>query len=133
MKIEINAIHIALISTLLMCVFLLVQKANALSSPSIENVSNPIISSNCTSDYTVPADQILIITDFVAYGTTSSYYGSAIIEKDGNSLISIGGFRVDIPASIGSFHTGYKAESNTTISCSTSYATLSWSGYLARP
>jgi hypothetical protein len=133
MKIEINSIHIALITTLFMGIFLLVQKANALSSPSIEKGSNPIISSSCTSTYTVPVDQILVITDFVAYGTSSSYYGSASIEKDGASLINIGGFRVDNPASIGSFHTGFKAEQNTLISCSTTYATLSWSGYLARP
>ena len=46
--------------------------ANALSSPSVETGSNPIISSTCTSTYTVPSDQILVITDFVAYGTSAS-------------------------------------------------------------
>ena len=133
MKIEINSIHVAGFVMLLISIFLLYPKANALSSPSVEVGSNPIISSTCTSSYTVPPDQILVITDFVAYGTSSTYYGQATIEKDGSSLLNIGGLRVDNPVSVGSFHTGFKAEQSTTISCSTHYATLSWSGYLARP
>ena len=133
MKIEINSIHIAGFMMILTTMYLLLNNANALSSPSVETGFNPIISSTCASSYTVPSDQILIITDFVAYGTSSSYYGQATIEKNGASLINIGGLRVDNPVSVGSFHTGFKAEQSTTISCSTNYATLSWSGYLARP
>ena len=133
LKIEISAMQIGLFLISSVVVFLLLRNANALSTSSIELGSNPIVSSNCTSPYTVPADQILIITDIVAYGTSNSYYGSASIRKDSSSLINLGGLLVNNPASIGSFQTGFKAESNTVVSCSTSYATLSWSGYLARP
>ena len=133
LKIEISAIQIGLVLISSVVLFLLLQNANALSTPSIELGSNPIVSSNCTSPYTVPADKILIITDVVAYGTSGSYYGSANIRKDGTSMINFGGLYVNNPASIGSFQTGFKAESNMVISCDTSYATLSWSGYLARP
>ena len=87
----------------------------ALSSPSVETGSSPIISSTCTSSYTVPSDQILVITDFVAYGTSSIYYGQATIQKDSTPLLNIGGLRVDNPVSVGSFHTGFKAEQSTTI------------------
>ena len=133
MKNEVNSTQVAVFLMILTTICLLFTNAKALSSPSIEAGSNPIISSTCGSSYTVPSDQILIITDFVAYGTSSSYYGQATIEKDGASLINIGGLRVDNPVSVGSFHTGFKAEQSTTISCATNYATLSWSGYLARP
>lgn len=133
LKIEISAMQIGLFLISSVVVFLLLRNANALSTSSIELGSNPIVSSNCTSPYTVPADQILIITDIVAYGTSNYYYGSASIRKDSSSLINLGGLLVNNPASIGSFQTGFKAESNTVVSCSTSYATLSWSGYLARP
>ena len=115
------------------CVLFLGQQANALSTPSIELGSNPVVSSNCTSDYTVPAGQVLIVTDFVAYGTSNGYYGSAIIKKDGADLIKTGGLLVNNPATVASFRTGFKAEGSTVVSCQTSYASLSWSGYLARP
>ena len=133
MKIEINSIHVTGFIIILTTIGLLFTNANALSSPSVEIGSNPIISSTCTSTYTVPSDQILVITDFVAYGTSASYYGQATIEKDGASLLNIGGLRVDNPVSVGSFHTGFKAEQSTTISCSTNHATLSWSGYFLQP
>ena len=115
------------------CVLFLGQQANALSTPSIELGSNPVVSSNCTSDYTVPTGQVLIITDLVAYGTSSGYYGSAIIKKDGSDLIKTGGLLVSKPATVANFRTGFKAEENTIVACDMSYASLSWSGYLARP
>ena len=133
MKIEVNSMHVAGFLIILTTICLLFTNAKALSSPSVETGSSPIISSTCTSSYTVPSDQILVITDFVAYGTSSTYYGQATIQKDSTPLLNIGGLRVDNPVSVGSFHTGFKAEQSTTISCSVSYATLSWSGYLARP
>jgi hypothetical protein len=132
MKIEIDSTHIALAITTFVATFLLFQQANALSSPSIEGGSNPIISSNCSASYTVPSDKVLIITDFVAYGTSSSHYGSAYIQNNGTDFISVGGLRSDNPVSVGSFHTGFRAEPGSIISCSTYYTILSWSGYLAR-
>ena len=109
------------------------QNARALSTASISTGVNPIVSSNCSTDYTVPSGSVLIVTDFVAYGTSSGYYGNATILKDGAALIKTGGLYVNNPASVASFHTGFKAEANTVISCSTRYASMSWSGYLAQP
>lgn len=114
-------------------VFFVAQNARALSTPSISTGTNPIVSSNCSTDYTVPVGSVLIITDFVAYGTSSAYYGNATILKDGAALIKTGGLYVNNPASVASFHTGFKAEESTVVSCSTSHASLSWSGYLAKP
>jgi len=126
-------IHTGLFIIALLGLFFVIHKANALSTSAIELGANPIISSNCSSSYTVPIGKVLVITDLVAYGTSSSYYGSASILTDGVSLIQTGGLYVNNPATVASFQTGFVSAENTVISCSTSYASLSWSGYLAHP
>ena len=133
MKIILTNVQLGILLMSALCLTLFVRQASALSTPSIEMGTNPIVSSDCSTNYTVPAGQILVITDFVAYGTSSAYYGNASIKKDGANLIKTGGLFVNNPASVASFRTGFKAEEGTVISCATSYASLSWSGYLARP
>ena len=81
----------------------------------------------------MPESQILVVIDVVAYGTSSGQYGSAATLKDGMDLIKTGGLFVNNPTTVASFRTAFKAEENTVITCSTSYASLSWSGSLACP
>ena len=74
-------LHIGLANRRHILHFLVVQQSNALSTPSIELENNPVVSSNCFTNYTVPSRQILITTDLVAYETSVGYYGDATIKK----------------------------------------------------
>ena len=87
--------------------------------PNISTGSNPIVSFNCSSSYTVPSNSDYIITDFIGvYGSPYVYFNggnSIYLNVSGNSTLM----------------TGYRVPSGTVITCSSGSVHIS--GYLVHP
>ena len=87
--------------------------------PNVSTGTNPIVSFNCSSSYTVPSNSDYIITDFIGV------YGSPYIYFNGGNSIYL-----DFPGN-STLMTGYRVSSGTVITCSSGSVHIS--GYLVHP